>query len=309
MLSWSSSPVVGRPQKPDVDEALLAKLSEASLNTRHPLDPGQIDWSVPIDDTWWYAPSSGIPFYGTPWWDRFDEREQRALSRLRAASLAQAGILIEQTLTRGFIELLSQYDPAWPLSRYMLHELAEEAQHMLMFSEWVRRLGVIPPRQAWQLRMGAPMLGLSARQVPVVFFIVVIAGELTTDRLQADAAERSELHPTLRQLLRLHHVEEARHIAFARDFLERQYRELSRGERKAVRLVAPVVAQGLARTLVLIPPWEGMPSWVTPDILERASQSEVRHGLLQRAFRPLLRTFEELELIGEGERRLWQGLS
>jgi len=103
---------------PSIDPVLIDKLNESSARRRYyPYDPEQIDWSVPINDHWWYAPQQAIPFYGTKLYDDFDEPTRRFLSRCRAASLAQSGILIEQTLTRGFTQLLTPYDARWPCSR------------------------------------------------------------------------------------------------------------------------------------------------------------------------------------------------
>jgi predicted metal-dependent hydrolase len=177
-----------------------------------------------------------------------------------------------------------------------------------MFAEWLRRLKVRPPAPHWQLRAGSPLVAFSAVQFAVPFFIVVLTGELTTDLLQRDAAELGELHPTLRQMLRLHHVEEARHIAFAKDFLEKQFQDLSRAERQAVRLIAPAVAGGVARTLTTVPRYEGLPSFITDAMLREASHSDARIGLLKRAFRPLVRYFEDIDLITGRERPLWRRL-
>lgn len=292
---------------PRLSADLLDRLNEASVRKRHyPFEGPHIDWQVPLTEEWLYCPESGVPFFGMPEYERFTRQEQIFLSRCRSASMAEAGIQLEQILIEGLTRLVRCYDPRSPLYRFMMHELGEETQHVLMFSAWLKKLNLPTPKLDPQLRVALPLLGLLASRQSVLFFMVVLTGELTTDVIQAEATRDERLHPTLRQLVRLHHIEELRHIAFGKEFVTQEYQALPRAERRLMRTLAPVIAKAIGQSLSRVPAYEGLPSWVTPELLTQAAHAQARQDMLARAFRPLMAFMEEADILTGAERSLWR---
>lgn len=294
-------------REPRLNSDLLDRLNEASVRKRHyPFETVHIDWQEPITDDWLYCPESGVPFFSMPEYARFTASERVFLSRCRSASMAEAGIQLEQILIEGLTRLVRCYDPRSPLYRFMMHELGEETQHVLMFSAWLKKLNLPTPQLDPQLRVALPILGLLASRQPVLFFMVVLTGELTTDVIQADAIRDERLHPTLRQLVRLHHVEELRHISFGKEFVRQEYQALPRAERKLMRSLAPVIAKAIGQSLSRVPAYEGLPAWVTPKLLAQAAHADARQDMLSKAFRPLMGFMEEADILTGAERGLWR---
>jgi len=153
---------------------------------------------------------------------RFSQIE---FARLCAAGLWLEGLLIHRVSCGGFLSTR----PAE--ARVMLQEIREEAGHSLMFLEVIERAGLA----------GMPLLGprgfltwIASRLHPdqAEFWAMVYIGESVTDsfalRALKDSAESEEaICPVARQVLRLHHNDEARHIAAARALLDARLAALS----------------------------------------------------------------------------------
>jgi len=155
-------------------------------------------------------------------------------ARLCAAGLWLEGLLISRVTSRGF--------PAdRPVeARVMLQEVREESGHGLMFLEMIDRAGL----------GGVALLGptglLSAvahRLSPAdaAFWAMVFVGETVTDQyaLRAlhmangnDGAADTRVCPVARQVLALHHRDEARHIAAARALLEGRVQRMGPVDRR-----------------------------------------------------------------------------
>ena len=96
--------------------------------------------------------------------------------------------------------------------------MIEEAQHSLIFHEFVRRTGLAtqPPRI---LGVGERLVIGFARRFPELFFFFVLAGEDPIDYTQREMLQSGrELHPLIERISRIHVTEEARHMAFARHY-------------------------------------------------------------------------------------------
>ncbi len=75
---------------------------------------------------------------GTPLWERLDGPARSFVTRWEATQMLRNAGVGEHILNQALLALVrhtNPYDPAW---RYMLHEVAEECQHMAMFNAWVR---------------------------------------------------------------------------------------------------------------------------------------------------------------------------
>jgi len=242
-----------------VPNDFVARLNRASAAKRfYPFDDSVIDWSVPLSSEYLYMPEELSFLYGSDVWERLSDEARSFVSRWEITQMFRNAGLGEHILNQGVLSLLwrtSQHDPSW---RFMLHEVAEECQHMAMFNQWVvlngdiRTVGLGEHRLAW---LGARFGQRLATLHPELFWVDVLLFEAVGDdvfqRFARNASGR--IHPILQQLGRAHVVEEARHIAFATKWLEKSVPTLSVLKRRLLHDGAALALAGLARRPRLFP--------------------------------------------------------
>jgi hypothetical protein len=123
-------------------------------------------------------------------------------------------------------------DPTSRYTHYALTEVGDECRHMLMFGRLIEKIGARPFRQhPVQLAFTkvAPL-----RMHGLQLWAWALVGEEIFDVWQRRMMDDPELQPVVRRMMRIHVVEEARHIQWARDGLARRMRHASRFERETV---------------------------------------------------------------------------
>jgi hypothetical protein len=133
---------------------------------------------------------------------------------------------------------MSRNDPDLARTAYRLHELREEAGHSLMFLEFMRRSRLPLPQGRFRRLNLANLIGRFAPFESAAFWIAVLIGEEVPDRMnRLIRKHRDEICPTVHDLITVHLIDEARHIAHARETLETHVRRLGRIERVLYRPV------------------------------------------------------------------------
>ncbi|WP_084352006.1 AurF N-oxygenase family protein [Millisia brevis] len=267
----------------------LRLLSEGSVN-RHFDAYTDIDWQSPEfavieDDERWILPATD-PLGGHPWYLAAPRDLQIEIGRYRQANVAKVGLQFEGILVGGFMNYATSLTNGDPEYRYCLHESAEECNHMMMFQEMVNRVDRRAAGMNRVLRFLAPFIPLAAKGFPTLFFIGVLAGEEPIDHTQkAVLREGGNLHPIMRRVMQIHVAEEARHISFAHQWIERRVPRLGRAQRFLVSLALPIIMRVLADA-IMIPPksfWErfDIPEQVRKDLFWTGSRGR---GLLTEVF-------------------------
>src|SRR4051794_32616662 len=217
------------------DTALVERLLKGSA--RQSYDPEvEIDWDAPeVPGLWWMQPER-MSLYGTPLWDRMTEEQRLELSKHEVASIASVGLWFEIVLMQLLLKDVYRSDATSPRTHYVLTEIADECRHSTMFGKAIGRFGV----PAYGPRKDAVVLG---RFVPAVLrgpgaYAATLLGEEPVDRWQRDAMNDERLQPLLRMVARIHVLEEARHVSFARDELEKGLVGISKRELKWHQFVA-----------------------------------------------------------------------
>jgi hypothetical protein len=216
------------------------RLSLATVQKHyHPIE--DVDWSHPFDLERFYLPERTLTIYGTEAYDRLTLEERKLLSLHEMVSYFSTGIWLENMLMYGFLYHLYAMDYADPDVRYMLHEVGDEANHSIMFHEFVRRAGLgYAPVTPFARFMGR----LASRQLPQInpylFFIGILIGEEPPDYFARAARQDLTLHPISRRIMEVHSIEEGRHIAYAREYLTRHFRGASAFRRLHARVMAPL---------------------------------------------------------------------
>jgi hypothetical protein len=208
-------------------------------------------------------------------------------------------------LKRGLLVFAGTLPNGAPEFRYVYHEVIEEAQHSLMFQEFVNRTGIdiagMPPR----IELASRMVVSLARRSPARFFLFVLGGEDPIDDFQRDNLRSGDLHPLLERIMRIHVTEEARHLSFARAFLRRQVPALSRRRRFVLSLQTPVTLGAMVQLMLRPSPQLVRRFSIPPEVLREAYGSQAR-AEQRRSLRKVRKLCVEVGLVNPLSRRLWR---
>jgi hypothetical protein len=292
---------------------LVRRLSHQSV-VKHFDAYADVDWDHPdnaidrTDERW--ALTADDPLGGTDWYASLPPEQRARLGLHTIASNMKAGLQFENVLKRGLLTYAFGLPNGSAEFRYLYHEVIEEAQHSLMFQEFVNRTGLDTPGLPWDMRIGSRQVIRLARRSATLFFVFVLGGEDPIDHVQRTLLRRDrELHPLLERIMRIHVTEEARHLSFARGYLRTNVPRLPARRRKAIAAAAPVILAQEA-SVMMRPAHHLVRTYEIPrPVLRHAygptspSRQEMRDSL--RKVRNLL---IELDLVTPTSKRLWHRL-
>jgi hypothetical protein len=218
-----------------------------AASTRASFDPfTDVDWSIAPTDDAFHLPVDKLPLYGTPQWDAMTETERHAYSRHECAALCGAGIWFENKLMQIVLRHLAEIPVTDPSHRYLLVEVADECRHSTMFGEYIRRAGTpaYAPSGIDDLDVDALPGGRA------MGYLLILAIEELLDVCNRATMRDETVHPLSRQIARIHVLEEARHVSFAKAYLTEAWPALPEQERAEAAAVAPVAVEVVARLMV-----------------------------------------------------------
>jgi hypothetical protein len=228
-------------------ERTATRLLRASLENSY--DPViEIDWAAPPDPDKLYEPAHRVSLYGTPLWDSLDAGQRIELSKHEVASIASIGIWFETILMRMLLRQYHRQDPTSGHAQYALTEVADECRHSVMFGRMIAAFGAPVYRLGTRDELLGQFLTATARGVRM-FAAILIAEELL-DACQREAMVDESVQPLVRAVSRIHVIEEARHVRWAKEELERSTPLMGAAERAYSRLVIGRAAHMIARNLV-----------------------------------------------------------
>lgn len=195
----------------------LRLLASSAKNSYDPLL--DIDWDAPVADGMAYMPLERVSLYGTDLWNRMTEQQRIELSKHELASIAGTGLWFEIILVQMLARYAYHQDPQAPHTHYALTEIGDETRHIIMFAKAISRMGVPTYRPPAYIHHLARLYKATARG-PALFAPVLVAEEVT-DRLQRSTMHDDSINPLIRMVNRIHVVEEARHVRFAREEVAR----------------------------------------------------------------------------------------
>ncbi len=261
--------------------ALVERLSRQSV-AKHFDAYEDVPWDDPAhaidqDDPRWERPETD-PLGATRWY-----REQPAGVRARlglhtACAHMKIGLEFESVLKRGLLEFATTLPDGAPEFRYVYHEVIEEAQHSLMFQEFVNRAGLPVSGLPQKLRAPARRVVALGRKFPELFFMFVLGGEEPIDHAQRRVlTERSDIHPLAKRIMQIHITEEARHLCFAREYLKQSVPRLGTLATWKLRTATPVILGEMAK-LMMQPPREILARYGVPaEVIREAYVTNPAH--------------------------------
>lgn len=200
-------------------EAVADRLLAASARTSY--DPiVEVDWTAPHRADAYWLPPHRSSLYGTPLWAGLDERRRIELTKHEVASAASAGLWFETILMQMLIRHYYDADPTSRHAQYALTEVADECRHSIMFGRLIEATGCPVYRAGRFDHLLGRWLKATATG-PQMYASILIAEEIL-DAFQREIMADESLQPLIRMVSRIHVVEEARHVRFARDELARQ---------------------------------------------------------------------------------------
>ena len=220
---------------PQTQSELLEQLSRNSTPYHDPL--ARVDWdSLSLDEFW--LPEEALTLYGLDEYDRLSQDQKLALSHYEFLNFIEGALWLESIFMERISRSMAHLGNDLGRAIYRLHELREEAGHSLMFLELIRRSKLPAPRTRFNRFNLANFLGRHAPFDSAAFWIAVLIGEEVPDRMNRLIRKHREgISRTAYDMITVHIIDEARHIAHARESLEGRIGELSALEKKLYRPV------------------------------------------------------------------------
>jgi hypothetical protein len=233
---------------------LIARLSHQSV-VKHFDAYADVDWDAPemqIDpeDPRWEL-TADDPLGKTAWYQSQPQGVRSRIGLQRIVENMKTGLEFESVLKRGLLEYATTLPNRAPEFRYAYHEVIEEAQHSLMFQEFVNRSGFDPPSMPRDIRVATRHVVKLGRRFPPLFFLFVLGGEDPIDYVQRESLRSgNEIHPLLERIMRIHVTEEARHLSFARHYLKHNVHRLGWARRRQLSLAVPFILGEMAKMML-----------------------------------------------------------
>lgn len=271
---------------------------------RHTLDPdAEVPWdSAPVPELPWVPPEI-CSLYGTPLWDRLTDEQRVELTKHEIVSVASTGVWFELILMQLLVRQLYRAPLGTEHLRFALTEIADECRHSAMFSRLAAHAGCTGYGPTGLVRR----LGTLARTTGSAAFAFggALYVEELLDGLQRRALKDERVQPLTRAVCRVHVVEEARHIRFAREELRLRAPRLTGWRRELVRVELGIMALCATRSLVDPQVYASVGIDPAEGFAAAEGNPHWRDARRQAAARAVA-LLEELGLVGGPARLLWR---
>ncbi|MFC6882719.1 AurF N-oxygenase family protein [Actinomadura yumaensis] len=280
-------------------------VAERLLRTsrKHSFDPDvDVDWDAEQDPDRFYLPPQLLSIYETPLWDGLTHRQRVELSKREMCSIASFGIWSEMMLMQSLVMHAYRHRYDSEHVAYALTEIADECRHSVMFGRMVRTCGLRTHRPRALEYQAAKLVG--AVYDPMPMFAGTLVVEEFTDAFQRLTFPDEDIQPMIRQVTRIHVIEEARHIKYAREELKRLVANASPLRRRAAALGLAQLTRMMAGQVVHPSCYEAV--GLDPRLARRvAARSPHRRATMTWAFRKCTAFFDEVGFLDGRARDVW----
>lgn len=301
----------GRRNKKESYESLLGRLSHQSV-VKHFDAYADIDWDAPdfqldSEDPRWVR-TERDPLGATDWYQSLPTATRARIGLHSACAHMKIGIEFESVLQRGLLEFANTIDGGSPEFRYAYHEVIEEAQHSLMFQEFINRSGLPVRGLDSRTALAARQVVAFGRNFPELFFFFVLGGEEPIDTVQRDVLKNAEnLHPLIKRIMQIHVTEEARHLCFAKEYLRKNVPALRPFKMTQLRMAVPVVL-GVMAKLMMQPPTSLLAQYGCPaEVIDEAYTNNPAHReKTLESVASVRKLCDELDVISPASAVIWK---
>lgn len=283
-------------------EQTAERLLTSSLRTTY--DPIiEIDWNAPLVEGAFWIPPHRSSLYGTDLWEQLSHAQRVELTKHEVASAASAGLWFETILMQMLIRQYYDADPTTRHAQYALTEVADECRHSIMFGRLIERLGT-PVYQANAVEHNLGRFLKATARGPHMYAAILLAEEIL-DSLQREIMADDTLQPLIRMVSRIHVVEEARHVRFAREELARVVESAGKVELAYSRLVIGTAARLIAQRIVH--PRVYIAVGIRPSVGRAAARANPHfQATLKWSAERITTYLRELGLIAGPARAMWR---
>ncbi|HEY6425201.1 MAG TPA: diiron oxygenase [Pseudonocardiaceae bacterium] len=273
-------------------------------SAKHSHDPAvEIDWDAPLaPDRYFIAPHRSS-LYGTALWERMSEEQRIELTKHEVASLYSIGIWFETILMQMLVRHLYDRPKGSAHVRYAWTEIADECRHSVMFSRAAEKFGAPEYGPRWVVHHLGRLL--KTFSTGTVTFGAAIYVEEILDVLQREQMADQSLQPMVQQVSRIHVIEEARHIHYAREETHRQWPRLGWMGRAYSRFI---LAMGVyfATTRLIDPKVYAAAGLDVDEAVAAAAANPHWRQTKQFAARKVVKFLDEVGLIAGPGKLLWR---
>ncbi len=275
-----------------------------TASARHSYDPRvELDWDAPLEPGLWFLPEKRCTLYGTELWASLSTEQKIRCSREELASALALGVWTEHMLLQIVSRFVYDRDVATPQVQFALVEIADEVRHMIMFARVIESMGSRTYPTPWKVRESGRLLKNLA-PVPALWALILMTEEIF-DRTQRELAADESVQPLIRTMARIHVVEEARHIGFARTELDRFVPELSTARRSALRTMLALSIRTFAQEF--FNPAMYARAGLDPKVAHRAAVSNPHNReTFTWAAERIVEHYRGLGIIGGASERIWR---
>lgn len=233
--------IVKRLSKQSVEKHFEAYVDIDWDSTENTVDPEDARWELFFVD----------PLRRSDWYNGLTQKEQRKAGITRIATVMRIGWEFENLLQRGLLQAAFRLPNGAPEFRYIHHEVIEESHHSMMFQEFVNRTGLKVKGMPVYLKFLAETVVLPTQKLfPALFFFFVLGGEDPIDHMQRTELKNGNPPELVKQIMKIHVTEEARHISFARQTLKVSVPQLSKLRRGILSVLVPGQMAIMVRLMV-----------------------------------------------------------
>jgi hypothetical protein len=301
-----SAPVQERPTRralqPTDRNAIANRLLASSAKASY--DPlVEIDWDAPLPDDLYGMTPEWSSLYGTPLWDRLSEADRVTLTKHEFASISGVGIWFEMILMHLMLRDVYDQDPATPHVQYALTEIADECRHSVMFARVSEKFGA-PSYGPQRTVQNLGRLFKTVAFGPSMYASILVAEEIL-DIFQREMIKDERVQPITRTASRIHVVEEARHMRFAREEIVRRTQHMNWATRQEQRTTLAVVAYFISSSLVHPGVYRSV--GLDPKVAKQAAKTNEHYNAkLRNAASGLIEFLSDVGLVGGPSVRMWK---
>ncbi|MGH3359671.1 MAG: AurF N-oxygenase family protein [Nocardioidaceae bacterium] len=262
-----------------------------------------IDWGAPLERDKLYVPEHRSTLYGTPLWDTMSQQQRVELTKHEVASLASMGIWFETILMQMLIRRAYDRDPRSANVQFTYTEIGDECRHSVMFAKLVDKLGTPFYKPVSSLHSGGRVLKTISNG-PMCFAGALFVEEIL-DQLQREAMVDESVQPLARAVARVHVVEEARHMRFAREEAAIEFAEQGAAAKEWSKLIVGATAF-LASTQLIHPHVYTNVGLDTKEARRQAAANPYWRETRHWAARRVRETCEEIGMITGPGKWMWR---
>lgn len=261
-----------------------------------------LDWSVGVNRALPPKLPEQCWIYGTPWYEALTPEQRHELLWLEIARDVSMFITLEQALPALYVGYLNQkeYNFRPEMYEYLMIFSKEEIVHTLVFKRYMKLAGL---RQYQSEGSGEVAMRELRDAHPVAGILFTLILEWVAELGAMSATQHEGVDPLTRQLFYRHHVDEARHIAFARWVVESHFATAPDESVAQLRDMARRQVERMVPAYTFIPHIGEFTSFEFPiriddeAAIETVLKSPANAALNRKRFAPLYNWLKKVEIL------------